>query len=153
MTSNPIEKHRISSSLSKFSFKVVNDRRVTGKINVKVRLYKSPLFSNKSCDVLLSSKSFTVLENKPKALVDLKSLKNSYPDDFIEPVESLKIPSSQEYFKHRNNEDYDLIDTLPVLPKRYSFEPQKKVIKNYKIRKSITNKPKTNKAIGIYKIQ
>ena len=88
MTSNPIEKHRISSSLSKFSLKVVNDRRVTGKINVKVRLYKSPLFSNKSCDVLLSSKSFTVLENKPKALVDLKSLKNYFLKSVMREIQN-----------------------------------------------------------------
>lgn len=116
------------------SLKVVNTCKVLGKINITVRLIKTPPASpiNK---IVQNSKNHGFNDS---ALVNSEK-KNSEvtryidPTDFIEPV-----PCIKEFMQTGGSVDNELCDTLPILPRAYSIRP------SVALRNSIRRRNKKN---------
>jgi hypothetical protein len=88
------------------SLKVISTKKISGKLNVTVRLIKTPPAS--------TSKIFSEFSNQLIADSHKRTEKKNCidPSDFIEPV-----PSFQEYMSNDEYLENELCDTLPILPR------------------------------------
>ena len=94
------------------SLKLISTKKISGKLNVTVRLIKTPPAS--------TSKIFSEFSNQLTADSHKRTEKKNCvdPSDFIEPV-----PSFQEYMSNDEYLENELCDTLPILPRAYSIRP------------------------------
>jgi hypothetical protein len=94
----------LDTKSSKGTLKVIKTCRFGNKINVTVRLFQTPQTSPKFFNPNLnkSSRNLKFIFNTPlTGFVDINNLKqSSNPNDFIEPIQNLAIPSTQEYMMH-----------------------------------------------------
>jgi hypothetical protein len=112
------------------SLEVLQKSKLSGKINVKVRLTKRKYLTQSisySKVTPTTLRSLCTEENNSgpiKVFVSLNSSKLSKPDDFIEPLANLSIPSTQEYMKYRCSSE--------LLPVFTDLEPPSYVSHTYK---------------------
>ena len=127
-SNSPINSQKVCNikSSNSSSLKVIKTCTIAGKLNVTVRLFKSPEIPQfKSLPKLsFSSSAETLINagNKPRTVyVDIKDLKPTNPSDFIEPPQNLAIPNTQEYMKHTIDvKNIDFHEDYSVFPKSYS---------------------------------
>lgn len=105
MKLNKIPRPEDQISHEQCSLKIIKTCKISGKINVTVRLVKTPPASPHSFPLLTSYKSTPIIEIPNSSLLKINdSIKYSMaaqdPSDFIEPPQNLAIPSLQEYMKH-----------------------------------------------------
>ena len=129
------------------TIKVISSKKVSGKINITVRLVKTPpskpinhlnhpLPISEVRSPKLSIKIPTFI-NFPFSSTLPSSVKSQDPSDFIEPIPSIKDYISQS----PDSELTDLCDTLPILPRAYSIRP------SVALRNSIKRRQKTYKLL------
>lgn len=107
------------------NIEVINTYKVGGKINIRVRLVpsetKSTVFLNSKRSSITLASTTCSNYSKPgqiKIFVSLSKPCIAKPDDFIEPLANLCIPSTEEYMKHRH-----LSEPIPEI---ISINPHKK---------------------------
>jgi hypothetical protein len=110
------------------SLKVISATKISGKLNVTVRLVKTPPVPTvRKTSFLETCNDFIpVINKKSKIFFD--------PSDFIEPV-----PCFQEYMSNDEHLENELCETLPVLPRAYSIRP------SVALRNSLRRKVRNNK--------
>lgn len=124
--------HQISSK--NCSLKVINTCKVLGKINITVRLVKTPPASPIS-KIVQNAKTHALYDYTPASPERKYNEKtwNADPTDFIEPV-----ICNKEFMQTGGSVDNELCDTLPILPRAYSIRP------SVALRNSIRRRNKKN---------
>ena len=91
------------------SVKVIKTCRLAGKLNVTVRLFQTPIVFQKADPVRVhsshSSETVRKASGSPRRVFFLvpEMKYNQNPSDFIEPVQNLAIPTTEEYMKHAHD--------------------------------------------------
>lgn len=91
------------------SLKVIKTCKISGKINVTVRLIMTPPATPSKPKTLTSVRSspgleYNLQDSYTESLSHKDSVTTQDPSDFIEPPQNLSIPSLQEYIKHTSDQ-------------------------------------------------
>lgn len=121
---NSMKTRKILTSVpNQCRLKVIKTCKISGKINVTVRLFMTPPATPTKPKVISSVRSSPGLESKIQdSYTESLSIKDSIttqdPSDFIEPPQNLTIPSLQEYILHTSDHKHNQHNEAQPLPKR-----------------------------------
>ncbi|OMJ83247.1 hypothetical protein SteCoe_15902 [Stentor coeruleus] len=114
---------KILTSSEHNRLKVIKTCKISGKINITVKLFMTPPATPTKKKMISSVRSSPGLESKIQdSYMESLSIKDSIvsqdPRDFIEPPQNLTIPSLQEYILHTSDHKHNQHNEAQPLPNR-----------------------------------